>query len=456
MSGLVTKIGNRTFGLPKSLHALGVNVLLLPLGIANSILIARTVGPSGKGNFDLILATSALLGTTLGLSLPPGITYVVAQAKTKLSGFATQLLIVSAVLGLSALAILALLRLVGKGGYFLPTNFGSWIVIAVAVYLWVEVLTRFWAAILVGRQEIAVVNNSEVIGRVSQFVMLFSVAGFLYLMNRQLSVPALLGVSFAANVIINLLIMRALDLKLHFSRDTQSLRAATSFALPCYFSNVAQFLNYRLDVFIVSIFAGAASLGRYTLAVSLAQLLWLMSNSFAAVLLPKVAASNDLGASIQNTSRVTRLALWASIGCGIALGIFASQAIPLFYGEPFRPSVAALWCVLPGIIIFSIVNVLAAHLAGIGKPRLNLMVSGISLLVTIALDLLLIPRFDIIGAAIATTVSYTLSAVLTVFLYMRQTGTPLRDVLLPTAEDLRLVTELARPFLRRAHLLRVG
>ncbi|HSE31994.1 MAG TPA: oligosaccharide flippase family protein, partial [Pyrinomonadaceae bacterium] len=330
MSALPSKIGNRTFGLPRSLHALGANVLLLPLGIANSVLIARTIGPAGKGNFDLILATAALLGTTLALSLPPGITYVVAQAKTKLSGFSTQLLIVSVAQGLLAFAILAVLRLVGKDGYFLPKTFGSWIVVAVAVYVWVEVLTRFWAAILAGKQEIAVVNNSEVIGRVSQFVMLFTLAGVLYLLNRQLSVPALLGVSFAANVLINLLIVRGLDLKLRFSTDTGSLKAATSFALPCYLSNVTQFLNYRLDVFIVSMFAGAASLGRYTLAVSLAQLLWLMSNSFATVLLPKVAASDDLSASVQHTSRVTRLALWASVLCGVALGLFASQAIPLF------------------------------------------------------------------------------------------------------------------------------
>jgi O-antigen/teichoic acid export membrane protein len=456
MAVSLSKIANRTFGLPRSLHALGANVLLLPLGIANSVLIARTVGPAGKGNFDLILATAALLGTTLGLSLPPGITYVVAQARANLSAFAMQLLIVSAAQGLLAFTILAVLRLIGKGGYFLPATFGPWIVLAVAVYVWVETLTRFWAAILTGRQEIAIVNNSEVVGRVSQFFMLFALAGTLYLLNKRLSVPALLGVSFAANTLINLLIMKSLNLKLRLSPDTSALKAATSFALPCYLSNVAQFLNYRLDVFIVSMFAGAASLGRYTLAVSLAQLLWLMSNSFASVLLPKVAASNDPNQSVRHSSRVTRLALWASIVCGAALGLFASQAIPLFYGEPFRPSVAALWCILPGIVAFSMVNVLAAHLAGMGKPRLNLLVSCISLVFTITLDLLLIPKFDIIGAAIATTVSYSVSAVLTIYLFVRHTGAPLRDVLLPTGEDFKLLTEIAQPVLRRAHLLRVG
>ena len=79
---MTTGITSRTFGLPRSLHAFGANALLLPLGIANSVLIARTVGPAGKGSFDLIMTTAALFTTFLSLSLPPGITYAVARSKT--------------------------------------------------------------------------------------------------------------------------------------------------------------------------------------------------------------------------------------------------------------------------------------------------------------------------------------------------------------------------------------
>jgi len=452
----LSKIANRTFGLPRSLHALSANVLLMPLGIASSILIARSVGPAGKGSFDLVLATAALLGTMLGLSLPPGITYVVAQKKINLSAFAPQLLIVATVQGLLTLTILGALRFSGKAGYFLPTSFGAWIIVAVAIYVWVENLTRFWASILAGRQEIAIVNNAELIGRIAQFAILFGLAGGLHLFNKALSVPMLFAVSLTANIFINLMVLKALGLKFQLSSDLASLKHATSFALPCYLSNLAQFLNYRLDVFIVSLFAGAASLGRYTLAVSLAQLLWLMSNSFASVLLPKVAASNDLSETARHTSRVARLSFWASLVGAIGLGLFAWQAIPVFYGEAFRPSVAALWYVLPGIVAFSIVNVLAAHLAGIGKPRLNLFVSLGSLVVTITLDLILIPRFDISGAAIATTASYSVSALLTIFLFVRKTHVPVREILFPTAEDFKLIMQLAQPLLRRTHLLRIS
>lgn len=442
---------NQTFGLPKSLHAFGVNILLLPLGIATSVLIARTVGPAGKGSLDLIIATAALLTMLLSLSLPSGITYVVAQRKANLNSLASQLVMISLLQTFLALGILSVLRFTGNSGFFLP-NFGAWIVGGVSLYICVDMLSRFWGSILAGQQQIAIVNNSELVGRVAQFLILFSLAGGLYLLGKQMSVALLFVVSLAVNILINLLLLKSLGFRFRLSADMDALKAATAFALPCYAANSAQFLNYKLDVFIVSFFAGSASVGRYTLAVSLAQLLWLMSNSVASVLLPKVAASTDIADNIRHTTRVNRLSLWATAIFALALGLLASQAIPVLYGEAFRPSINALLWLLPGIVVFSIANVLAAYIAAVGKPRLNLLVSCVSLIVTVVLDLMLIPRLDIVGASIASTASYSLASVLIIVLFIRETGASLRGVLLPTAEDVRFLSSLARPILRRAGL----
>jgi O-antigen/teichoic acid export membrane protein len=451
-----TTVANRvggTFGLPKSLHAFGVNIILLPLGIATSVLIARTVGPSGKGSLDLIIATAALLTMILGVSLPSGITFVIAQGKVDPNLLATQLIPVSILQALFAVSILSVLTFAGYSQTFLP-NMGLWIIAGVACYVWVEIVARFWGSILAGRQQIAIVNNAELIGRVSQFFILFILAGALYLRGQQLSVAVLFLVSLSVNILISLILLKALKFRFHLSRNLNGLKAAAAFALPCYAANTAQFLNYRLDVFVVGFIAGATSVGRYTLAVSLGQLLWLMSNSVASVLLPKVAASNDVELNVRHTSRVSRLSLWATAVGALILALAATQAIPILYGEAFRPSVAALLWLLPGIVAFSVVNVLAAYLGGIGKPRLNLIVSCIALGVTVVLDLTLIPRLNIIGASMASTASYTLGAVLTVILFIRETGTPLREILVPSREDFRVLVSIARPIFRRARLQR--
>lgn len=443
MSTVLKTRANWTFGLPRTLHAFGVNIFLLPLGIATSVLIARSIGPAGKGSLDLIIATSALLGMALSMSLPQGVTFVVAQGKVAANVIASQLVVVSLFQALAALIILSLLQFTDYFQLFLP-NWGLWVIAGVVLYVWVDLVTKFWAAILAGEQQIAVVNNAEFIGRVAQFVSIFILSAALYLSGKRLSVGALFLVTLSASVLINLLLLVSLGFRFQLSRDLSGLRGATAFAAPCYAANLAQFLNYKLDVFVVGFFAGTASVGRYTLAVSLGQLLWLMSNSVATVLLPKIAASKDDNVSIRHTARVTRLSLWATAVCGLALAILATQAIPLAYGEAFRPSVMALLWLLPGIVLFSIANVLAAYIAGVGKPRLNLLVSGVSLVVTITLDLLLIPKLNLIGAAIASTVSYSLSALLLVVFFKRETGASLREILLPTSEDVKMLLSVAR------------
>jgi hypothetical protein len=161
----------------------------------------------------------------LGLSLPPGITYVVAQGKISSNVLAWQLVLVSIAQGLLALLIVSLLRLTGYSHIFLP-NWGLWIVAGLVVYVWVDMLNKFWGAILAGQQQIAIVNNSELVGRMTQFVMLFIVAGVLYLSQKTLTVSLLFLVSLSATILISILLLTSLGPKFEPSRDLSGLKAA--------------------------------------------------------------------------------------------------------------------------------------------------------------------------------------------------------------------------------------
>lgn len=437
-----------SINLPRSLHAFGANLILIPLGVGASILIARSIGPEGKGQLDLIVATATLLVMVLGLSLPAGVTFVVARGRIGLRPLAARLISITLAQVVAAVTVLIILRRVGVDASFLPVQAGDWVIAGIAAYFCFEMLANYWRAMLNGKQQIVAVNNCELVGRFSQVFLLFVLAGILHLNGSRLSVVSLFVLSLGVTIFINILLLRSLEPHWSEPSNDGSFREVVGFALPSYLGNLTQFLNYRLDVFVVSIFAGAAAVGRYTLATSLAQLLWLLSNAAASVLLPKVAAGGA-GDTAPHTARVTRLTLSASIVSGLLLAAFASYALPLLYGERFRPSVAALLCLLPGVVAFSTVNVLAAYIGGSGKPRLNLYVALASLVVTITLDLLLIPRLGIVGAALASTASYTLSAVLTIRLFIRETATPLREVLIINADDLKLFTSLVRPLLAR-------
>jgi O-antigen/teichoic acid export membrane protein len=119
------------------------------------------------------------------------------------------------------------------------------------------------------------------------------------------------------------------------------------------------------------------------------------------------------------------------------------------YGEEFRESIVPLLILLPGVVAFSLVNVLASYLAGVGKPRLNMAISVASLCVTVAAGFTLIPVLGAVGAAMVSTLSYLTGTVLTVRVFAKLSRTAVRDVVLPTAGDFALSMALARSVLNR-------
>lgn len=118
--------------------------------------------------------------------------------------------------------------------------------------------------------------------------------------------------------------------------------------------------------------------------------------------------------------------------------------LPLVFGAAFRESVPALMWLLPGVTIFSVANVIGSYLAGIGKPHLNLAVALVGLVVTVALDFMLIPWLGIIGAAIASSMSYLATTLAIVAIFVRETKIPAGRALLITRDDLSLIAAMIR------------
>jgi O-antigen/teichoic acid export membrane protein len=448
------------------LHTLGTSLASIPLAIATSIVVARALGPSGKGVYELAMATATLLGIILGFSLSSGVTYVVARGKAKLGALALQLTWFALLVGLLAIAILLALRRTNFAGTFLPAEMQDWGIVAISLLLIFTEMSGYWRSMLIGCQEIIQANWREFISRVAVLLFMLAAIGVLAALGHRASAAALVWIIIAVNLLKGPLFLHALRPFFRKSNVNQlelaenhgwraSVKASgmsevIRFAIPSYLSNLTQFLNYRLDVFLVSFFAGAAAVGLYTLAVTLAQSIWLFSNAAAMVLLPRIASLQE--AKMENaaqTARITRLALWLSAMAALLLALVAEFLLTRIYGEAFRGSLAPLMWLLPGVVIFSATNVIASYLAGIGKPRLNWFASLAGLFVTVTLNLLLIPRLNIVGAAISSTASYTTSTILTLWFFVRQSGVPVRNVLMPTMKDIDFLFSQARALFQR-------
>ncbi len=431
-------------------HVLFTSMVAIVLAVANNIIIARALGSAGKGSYDLALTTAMLLTVALGLSLPVGVTYVVARGRANLRRLAWQLTGLAMLFGALATVVLYVLRLTPFADSFIPPDMGKWAIALIVTAAVLAEIVNYWRAMLNGRQEIIQANRSDLISRAGHVLLLLLVIGVMAAQNHRASPALFIAVYIIALLLANLFFLKPLSPALQAGRGASGLREVMAYSFTCYLGNFTQFLNYRLDVFIVTYFSGVKTLGLYTLAVSLGQMIWLVSKAAATVLLPNVAASQEAAAAnAKRTAQITRLAFMISAGSALLLAVFAAPLVPWIFGEEFRPSVTPLLLLLPGIVAFSAANVIASYLAGIGKPQLNLYVALAGVIVTVALDVLLIPRFDIAGAAIASTLSYLTSAIFIIWFFMRVSKLAVREILWLTREDVTLGISLLRSLFQR-------
>jgi O-antigen/teichoic acid export membrane protein len=121
--------------------------------------------------------------------------------------------------------------------------------------------------------------------------------------------------------------------------------------------------------------------------------------------------------------------------------------IPLVYGEEFSPAVELGLIFVPGVAALAVQGVLTSVIVGLGRPDYLLRVGLTVTPPTLAAYFLLIPALGAEGAALASTLSYTSSAALTLVYLRRAVTLPSLRALLPTQEELtdyRLLVSEAR------------
>ncbi len=144
------------------------------------------------------------------------------------------------------------------------------------------------------------------------------------------------------------------------------------------------------------------------------------------------------------TRRTARQSMLLSLLAALVLVPAGYWAIPLLFGESFRPAIVAMWLLLPGVVALSYYRTLAVHLAGQGHPEYYSYGAALSAILTLTLDVILIPRLGINGASIASSVAYTLSGGMCLYWFVRSTRMcQLAQLFVPEREDFNVCRRFA-------------
>jgi O-antigen/teichoic acid export membrane protein len=216
--------------------------------------------------------------------------------------------------------------------------------------------------------------------------------------------------------------------------DKSILKDMLKYGLPIFLGGILWQVNARFDVFVVNSYWGASAVGLYMTTVNYTEFLRLFTDSVNTVLFPHTASIVPNEAR-ELTSFLCRVSPLYFVPFALLLYLLAPMVITLFFGSAFRPSISVVPYLLPGIISWIYLGFLWNHLAGRGFPHFNLYGALLGSISTILLDFLLIPRWGIIGAGIASSISYTITFLTLLFSFIKLEKISLKNIFLPTAKD---------------------
>ena len=221
------------------------------------------------------------------------------------------------------------------------------------------------------------------------------------------------------------------------------------FGLKGHLSNVLSFFNYRIDMFIIAYFMDDVAVGVYSVAVLLAERIWLISQSVSSVLFARVAnLSND---DVRNrfTSIASRNTLFITLVGGLFLAVISKWFIELFFGMEFVDSVQPFLYMIPGVVIFSMSKVLANDFIGRGYPEINTYIAFVTALTNFGLNIWLIPIYGLKGAAIATSSSYILDALIKSVYFSFKNNVAFKEFYIFKSSDLGLYKTQINKYLKK-------
>jgi len=233
--------------------------------------------------------------------------------------------------------------------------------------------------------------------------------------------------------------------------DPQVFRDLAEFGGKLYAQSLISYFHVYLSGLLVLMYLPAAQLAFFRMGQERALLLGRVPAAVGVLLYPRIARLGDQRAeAVMLATWSFRISFWILVVLGSTLAIVAQPVVLLLYGREFLPVAAPLLLFIPGVVIDSATTLIVSYFTGRGRLWLIVGLNLTALATQVALLAIALPRWGMLGAAVATSLAYGFIGVLRMLVFHRLEKVRLRDLLVPRAEDAAFVTGFAADRLREA------
>ncbi|MFC5652887.1 flippase [Paenibacillus solisilvae] len=398
-------------------------------GFIVSILLARFLGAEGRGIVTVIFMVPTLILTIADLGIRQATAYYVGQKLYDLNDIVKTSYFIWAITSITSVLFIA-----GYFGFFYYGKYSITLLLIALLSVPFSLFSKYSNGILQGKDKISKINNLELLNIIFNMLAVIVLVGLLKLDVLGATIVYLfLGIMIAIQSYA--MVQKLSPIRLGYVKGLpwKLVKKGIAYATALFILQ----LNYRLNILMLEHYSDVKSIGIFTVGTTLAELIWQLPAAAGMVLFAKSANSKTESEAINRAAKLLRVLLPVAFAACLFIAVFSPFIVKVLYGEEFVDAAQVIRLLMPGIFVMFFFKVLNADLAGRGKPLFALAIYILPLLLNVALNYYLIPLYNINGTAIASSVSYMIGAILFLFVYAKNTGLKLVDLLIIKRSDLK-------------------
>ncbi|MFP5428530.1 MAG: lipopolysaccharide biosynthesis protein [Gammaproteobacteria bacterium] len=420
---------NRNSYVRHLLLSMGTKLAMIALRLARNVLLARILGPSERGLFALLSTLPDLISAATSGGLNSAVGYQAAKQRD-MGLLLTQVLIYGCLLaGLLTLVCVVLVR-----------EFGAEleITLQLGVLAWLLLLAVPMTVLKSGL--LTLHNASGGVGAFNALRLSESLAPLLlfvglYWMWQEHALEAAL-ISWLGGIALVLVLglwwLRRQHL-LHLRWDRSGQRELLNYSAKSHPDLLFQQLILRSDYLFIGAILGSTALGHYAMASAAAELLLIIPEAVTTPLMKRLL-QQDAGMD-KITPLALRLTATVMLGACLGMALIGQWLIVTLFGAEYQPAYPALLALLPGLLGLCYASILRLDLLGKNRPGTVSLMMGAGAALNLVLNLILIPSWGIVGAAMASSIAYLAVTVAMLVLYCRLSGVALGQTLIVLPSD---------------------
>lgn len=393
------------------------NLLIFPLAFIGSVIISRILGAEGRGVYVYVLLIANFFLPYICMGFNAGILYSISTKKYNLNNSFFTVILMALVFSVPYIVLLYMAFYFGWFGE-IGQHIDSRVLLIISLIITCNLIYNFLSKAIIASDMFTTDNLMRMIAKIGSpilvIIMLMIVSDEIF--------GAVLGVLLVCIIQIAW-IVKAIYKRYNptFSIEKEFVSHSFFYGIKGWFGHMANSANARLDQLLVgNVVKGSAGLGNYNISVQLSEMIYIPVQSVGQVMYNRIAKDKNVQNATQLVERVHRVLFYFTVLICIVVAFNAHWFIPLLYGSDFRFAVEPLLILLPGSLAMITTKVLNKFQTASGNIHISNKVNLITSAISIGLCIVLIPRYGIIGAALATTCAYIVSAMVAIFYYYKR------------------------------------